>query len=176
MQHKSTVPREAWGLKALPELTAFEIGHLRRESTCFFSAKTNNLTLWTLWTWSIGSDQLTGKIRTATWLPSTAPRRSLTSVNNILFSFQKPSWSQNDGNPKIRGWQVLGLADNPFLNNLLQKGKVKAWARAGKAYCSAVMDFEARPERSTFKSFREHADFWAGVRNVHCKWFNFLWP
>lgn len=113
----------------------------------------------TPWTWSIGSYWLTGEIRTATWLPSTAPRRSLTSVNNILFSSQKSSWSQNDGDPKIRGWQVLGLAGNLLLNNLLQKGKVKAWARAGMAYCSEAMDFEACPENGTFKSFQEHADF-----------------
>jgi len=45
---------------------------------------------------------------------------------------------------------VLDLAGSPLPNNLLQKGKVKDWARAGKVYCGAVLDFEASPDNNTF--------------------------
>lgn len=49
---------------------------------------------------------------------------------------------------------MLVLAGILLPNNLLQKGKVKDWARAGRVSHGAVLDFEASPDKSTFKVFR----------------------
>lgn len=54
---------------------------------------------------------------------------------------------------------MLVLAGILLPNNLLQKGKVKDWARAGRVSHGAVLDFEASPGNSTFESFWELADF-----------------